>query len=161
MIELVGLHDMIVSVGPSLAAPSRPGRIATKRLRPAGNGRIGGESKKAPAGNEAAVQARSIPVVRALLGHGADVNTRDRFVRTPLHTLTDPAREIAIPLPLTHPSGGEWRRRGSRSGLLLLRNGADPNLADEHGNRPLDLCGDGWLARTSHQRRPARQTESQ
>ena len=104
-------------------------------------------------------------VVRALIGHGADVNSCHRFGRTPLHSLaepgehTEPRVELGL-IPAIHilPED-ESRRRGSHIGLLLLRNGADPNLLDGDGKKPLDLNEEGWLAQTPFHRRLARQTQ--
>ena len=117
--------------------------------------------------NEAAKKKRSVSVVRALIESGADVDSRDRFGRTPLHNVT-----MRRPTPVTAEiveydvtpgiyvrSVRENARQQSGIGLLLLRNGADPGVRDADGRRPLDGIEEGSsLRRTRFYRQLARRT---
>ena len=98
--------------------------------------------------NVAATEYESPFIIQALINAGADVNARDALGRTPLHNL------ILPPLPLTEEEKAEqertsipliyarhrWRAKLDRilCGLALLFNGADPNLRDNAGLKPLD-----------------------
>ena len=116
--------------------------------------------------NEAARQRRSVSVVRALIESGADVNSRDRSGRTPLHNvISDPPLEETVieeVILIYAQSDREMARQQSDIGLLLLRNGADPNLLDEVGMRPLDgIEENSPLRRTRFYRQLVRRTENQ
>ena len=117
--------------------------------------------------NEAAGQRRSVSVVRALIESGADVNSRDRSGRTPLHNvISDPPLEDTLLEEITPliyaQSDREMARQQSDIGLLLLRNGADPNLLDADGMTPLDgIEEDSPLRRTRFYRQLVRRTENE
>lgn len=113
-----------------------------------------------------AAQERVSPsVVRALIEYGADVNSRDRFGRTPLHNVTydsSPDPVLGEVITGNEPTEEESTRVQSSIGLLLLRNGADPDLTDENGMTPLDsIDEDSPLRRTRFYRRLVRQVENQ
>ncbi len=119
--------------------------------------------------NEAAARKRSVAVVRALIAAGADVNSRDRSGRTPLHNVivrrqTHATREV-VEYDLTPGihvrSDRENARQPSAIGLLLLSNGADPNLLDANGMQPLDGVEEhSPLRRTRFHRQLVRRTGS-
>ncbi len=117
--------------------------------------------------NEAARQLRSVSVVRAMIEFGADVNSRDRLGRTPLHNvISDPPPEDTLLEEITPliyaQSDREIARQQSDIGLLLLRNGADPNLLDADGMAPLDgIEEDSPLGRTRFYRHLVRRTENE
>ena len=104
--------------------------------------------------NEAAAQESSISVVRALIEAGADVNSADRHGQTPLHNLVlGPIRENELERVITGLEAeryeGDRAGRLSDIGLLLLGNGADPNLRNRDGRTPLDgIEEDSWLGDT-------------
>jgi len=115
--------------------------------------------------NLAARQRRSDSVVRALIESGADLNSRDRFGRTPLHNVIgDPPRDEAEQLEviLVHArTDRQITRQQSGIGLLLLENGADPNVPDNYGKTPLDgIDEDTPLRRTRFYRQLLRRTQT-
>lgn len=61
-------------------------------------------------------------MIGCLLSGGADPDTSDQRLRTPLHYLT------------------EWRHEGVEAILQLCFTGADPNLQDLHGWAPLHMA---------------------
>lgn len=92
--------------------------------------------------NLAARRRRSVSVVRALIESGADVDSRDRFGRTPLHNVIgDPPRDEAQRLevvPIHARTDRQITRQQSDIGLLPLDNGAAPNAPDDNAMTALD-----------------------
>lgn len=92
-------------------------------------------------------------VLTLLVDHGADVNERNGYFETPLFAAIQNSQAIAVKCLLER--GADYRliseirgpplhfacRQGARPVVqLLLRHGADPNLEDAKGVRPLALA---------------------
>lgn len=92
-------------------------------------------------------------ILTLLLDHGVDVNKRNGYFETPLFAAIQNSQAIAVKCLLER--GADYRlvsetrgpplhfacRQGARPVVqLLLRHGADPNLEDAKGVRPLALA---------------------
>lgn len=63
----------------------------------------------------------NIDIFEGILARTRDINAKDRHGRTPLHYAIISQNKIMV--------------------SSLLKSGADPNLQDEQGRRPVDLLG--------------------
>jgi ankyrin repeat protein len=80
-----------------------------------------------------AIEQRAVNIVRALISRGADVNMRLDDGFTPLHLAVDIEGDAA------------WQSQKEATADLtavLLASGADPDIADDRGRRPLDIARD-------------------
>ena len=69
-----------------------------------------------------------LDMIALLVGRGADLEVRDNYNRTPLHSAN-----------IIHSRS----REATRATRMLLEHGADANAADGDGNRPLHLVESG------------------
>jgi len=103
---------------------------------------------------DAAISARRIATLQALLAHGANVNARDTHQRTPLMSNAGDARAVAF--LIEHHADVKAKDSSGRTALheavrrrfgqgdsttLLLDHGAEINARDQLGNTPLQLAG--------------------
>ncbi len=76
-------------------------------------------------------------IIRTLVAAGADVNIRDEYGQTPLHT--------AVNLAIDAATQGDYPEIDWREAGLLLDLGADPMIRDDQGQSAYD-----WISEADH-----------